>query len=38
MLRFANAAAGISCTRLGAINGVPTLEETLKLVGVGLRA
>jgi sugar/nucleoside kinase (ribokinase family) len=32
MLRFANAAAGISCTRLGAINGVPTLEETQALM------
>ncbi len=32
MLRFANAAAGISCTRLGAINGVPTLEETQALL------
>ena len=27
ILRFANAAAAISCTRLGAINGVPTVEE-----------
>lgn len=26
-VRFANAAAGVSCTRLGAINGVPTYEE-----------
>jgi sulfofructose kinase len=26
-MRFANAAAAISCTRLGAMNGVPTLEE-----------
>ena len=26
-LRFANAAAAVSCTRLGAINGVPTLAE-----------
>jgi sulfofructose kinase len=32
VLRFANAAAAVSCTRLGAINGVPTLEETLALV------
>ena len=32
MLRFANAAAGVSCTRLGAINGVPTLKETEQLV------
>ncbi len=27
MLRFANAAAAVSCTRVGAINGVPTVEE-----------
>jgi sulfofructose kinase len=32
MLRFANAAAGLSCTRLGALNGVPTLEETTALM------
>ena len=32
MLRFANAAAGVSCTRLGAINGVPSLEETMQLM------
>jgi sugar/nucleoside kinase (ribokinase family) len=32
ILRFANAAAAISCTRLGAMNGVPTLEETQSLV------
>jgi len=32
MLRFANAAAGVSCTRLGAINGVPTIEETMHLM------
>jgi sugar/nucleoside kinase (ribokinase family) len=32
MLRFANAAAGVSCTRLGAINGVPSLEETAALM------
>ena len=37
MLRFANAAAGISCTRLGAINGVPTLEgEALMRQAVAL--
>ena len=28
ILRLANAAAAISCTRLGAINGVPSLGET----------
>ena len=27
MLRFANAAAALSCTREGAIGGIPTLEE-----------
>ncbi len=27
VLRFANAAAGLSCTRAGAIGGVPSLEE-----------
>lgn len=27
ILRFANAAAAISCTRVGAMEGVPTLEE-----------
>ena len=32
-LRFANAAAAVSCTRLGAINGVPTLTETETLMG-----
>ena len=32
-LRFANAAAAVSCTRLGALNGVPSLveiEETMR--------
>jgi sulfofructose kinase len=32
-IRFANAAAAISCTRLGAINGVPTYEEAAALAG-----
>ena len=27
VLRIANAAAAVSCTRLGALDGVPTLEE-----------
>lgn len=31
VLRVANAAAAKSCTKLGAINGVPTLRETLEL-------
>jgi sulfofructose kinase len=32
-LRFANAAAAVSCTRLGAMNGVPTLDEVQALLG-----
>ena len=32
MLRFANAAAAVSCTRQGAMAGVPTLEETQNLL------
>src|SRR5688500_18638021 len=32
MLRFANAAAAISCTREGAIGGVPTLAEVEALI------
>jgi sulfofructose kinase len=32
ILRFANAAAGVSCTRLGAINGVPTLGDAAALL------
>jgi sulfofructose kinase len=32
MLRFANAAAALSCTRVGALASVPTLEETMSLV------
>ena len=32
-LRFANAAAAVSCTRLGAMNGVPTLDEVEALLG-----
>lgn len=34
ILRFANAAAALSCTRLGAIAGVPTLTETEALAGL----
>lgn len=30
-LQFANAAAALSCTRLGAMNGVPSLDEVLRL-------
>jgi sugar/nucleoside kinase (ribokinase family) len=32
IVRFANAAAGASCTRLGAINGVPTFDEAARLM------
>jgi len=32
MLRFANAAAGLSCTRLGAIASVPTHDEARRLL------
>lgn len=31
-LRFANTAAALSCTRVGAIGGVPTLAETRALI------
>ena len=32
LLRFANAAAAVSCTRDGAIGGAPTLEDVLALL------
>jgi sulfofructose kinase len=32
ILRFANAAAGLSCTRPGAIASVPSLDEVLRLL------
>ena len=32
MLRFANAAAAVSCTREGAIAGVPTIEEIRRIL------
>jgi sulfofructose kinase len=35
VLRFANATAAVSCTRLGAMNGVPTLDEVKALLGFG---
>jgi sugar/nucleoside kinase (ribokinase family) len=35
MLRFANAAAALSCTREGALGSVPTLEEVERLIGAG---
>jgi sugar/nucleoside kinase (ribokinase family) len=31
-LRFANACAGVSCTRLGAMGGVPALDEVVALL------
>ena len=39
ILRFANAAAAASCTKLGALNGVPTLEEVRRIhAGMALRS
>ena len=35
MLRFANATAALSCTKLGAIPSVPTLTEVQALLGSG---
>jgi sugar/nucleoside kinase (ribokinase family) len=35
ILRFANAAAAVSCTRLGALGGIPALEEVEALVSSG---
>ncbi len=35
ILRFANAAAAVSCTRLGALGGIPTLDEIEALVAAG---
>ncbi|MBI4888727.1 MAG: hypothetical protein HY824_16635 [Acidobacteria bacterium] len=32
ILRFANAAAAVSCTRPGAMASVPTIEETMSLI------
>ena len=41
LLRFANAAAAVSCTRRGAMNAVPSLEDVKRmltdLVGSGFR-
>jgi sulfofructose kinase len=34
MVRFANAAAAVSCTRRGAIDSVPTLEEIERVVSI----
>jgi sugar/nucleoside kinase (ribokinase family) len=36
-LRMANAAAAVSCTRLGALNGVPTLAEVRELMAANVR-
>jgi sulfofructose kinase len=36
-LRIANAAAAVSCTRLGALNGVPTLDEVRELMAAHVR-
>jgi sugar/nucleoside kinase (ribokinase family) len=33
ILRFANAAAALSCTRAGALGGVPDLESVNQLIG-----
>jgi sugar/nucleoside kinase (ribokinase family) len=35
MLRFANAAAAVSCTRLGALGGIPALDEVRQLLATG---
>jgi sugar/nucleoside kinase (ribokinase family) len=35
ILRFANAAAAVSCTRLGALGGIPSLAEVEALVASG---
>jgi len=37
VLEFANAAAAISCTRLGAMNGIPTLDEVHAMIRMGER-
>jgi sugar/nucleoside kinase (ribokinase family) len=36
MLQFANAAAAISCTREGAMGGVPTLAEVEALAATSV--
>jgi sulfofructose kinase len=35
ILRFANAAAAVSCTRRGAMNGAPSLDEVMAVMGKG---
>jgi sugar/nucleoside kinase (ribokinase family) len=37
VLEFANAAAAISCTRIGAMNGIPALGEVRELIRTGER-
>jgi sugar/nucleoside kinase (ribokinase family) len=37
-LRFANAAAAASCTRLGALDGIPSLEEVESVIARARRA
>jgi sulfofructose kinase len=37
VLDFANAAAAISCTRMGAMNGVPSLDEVNEMIRTGVR-
>ncbi len=37
VLDFANAAAAISCTRIGAMNGIPTLDEVRAMMRSGGR-
>ena len=32
LLRFANAAAAVSCTRRGAMNAVPALPDVMKML------
>jgi sugar/nucleoside kinase (ribokinase family) len=34
-LRLANAAAALACTRLGAMSGIPSLDEVLALALTG---
>ena len=36
-LRTANAAAAVSCTRLGALNGVPSLTEVREVMAANVR-
>jgi sulfofructose kinase len=37
VLEFANAAAAISCTRVGAMNGIPSLDEVQEMIRTGER-